>query len=204
MEQDSPQISGSDEQVTTVSTNNFRNVLENFDEDGHIKDQRTRFDITCSICYEKNLALLNPVFDKRSRKTHESYAVLPMCGHAFGYTCLLRWLKLNFSPSCPICRKQVFRNNIKNNGALSIFGDSGVDEQHEEIVDIRQSLVEDDLPARQSDRPRYPHFFLLDGLHEMERRRTDQVELAVARAQARVVSWSGVTRTDPNPAGQLD
>ncbi|KAI0837533.1 hypothetical protein F5Y06DRAFT_297390 [Hypoxylon sp. FL0890] len=148
MERDSLQTSDSDQQVTTVTTNNFPKVLEHFDKKGHLINPKTRFDIQCSICYEKNLALVNPTFDKRSRDTHESYAVLPLCGHAFGYTCLLSWLMQDriYNSRCPVCRKQVTRV-VGKPVIFSIFGDSGADEQHQEVLDIKKSLKIDKVPA---------------------------------------------------------
>ncbi|KAI2472514.1 hypothetical protein F4781DRAFT_382902 [Annulohypoxylon bovei var. microspora] len=117
MAQTSQQTPTFNEQAITVDTINF---------------------LQCSICCDKNLALLNPRFDKRSRTTHESYAVLPNCGHAFGYVCLHNWVVSNENPTCPVCRKDVFAGHQRR--VLDVFGDSGVAEQHLEIQDIRKSL----------------------------------------------------------------
>ncbi|KAI1205394.1 uncharacterized protein F4807DRAFT_471073 [Annulohypoxylon truncatum] len=124
--------------IDTVDTSNFIEVLRYFDEDGNIANPNTRFDIQCGICREKNLALLNPAFDKRSRETHETYAVLPNCGHAFGYVCLSSWIFSNSVPTCPTCRKRIFNRDQPR--VLSMFGDSGIEEQHLEVLDIKGIL----------------------------------------------------------------
>lgn len=100
-----------DAQVGPVDTNNFNQVLEHFDGEGHIIWPNMRFNIACDICHEKNLALTNPSLDPRSRETHESYAALPVCGHAFGYTCLLQHMLKDLhlsNPPCPACSTRIF------------------------------------------------------------------------------------------------
>ncbi|KAI1408984.1 hypothetical protein F5Y13DRAFT_203971 [Hypoxylon sp. FL1857] len=155
MEHQSPHTPGpADEQVTTVTTSNFLQVLEHFDQEGHIINENTRFDIQCNVCYGKNLAVINPIFDKKSRDTHESYAVLPMCGHAFGYTCLFNWLKRDFNldnPTCPICRQPVYPSTEPI--IFNIFGGAGVEEQHLEIVDVRKSLFYNDILEERGAQP---------------------------------------------------
>ncbi|KAI1378702.1 hypothetical protein F4677DRAFT_411717 [Hypoxylon crocopeplum] len=149
MDQESPpQISSNSDQqvaVTTVESNNFRHVLEYFNEQGHLTNpDTTRLSIPCGICGEKDLALLNGKFNKRSRETHESFAVLPICGHAFGYNCLFEWLLKDINkrnPICPFCRAQAFPS-VREPLNLPIFGDAGIDEQHEQVVEIRESLYD--------------------------------------------------------------
>ncbi|KAI1504401.1 hypothetical protein F5X99DRAFT_372191 [Biscogniauxia marginata] len=75
----------------TVETNNFRQVLSHFNEEGHIISPNVaRFAVACQICC-KDLALINDHFDVHSRDSHEPYTVFPRCGHAFGYKCLYDW-----------------------------------------------------------------------------------------------------------------
>ncbi|KAI6088162.1 hypothetical protein F4821DRAFT_258332 [Hypoxylon rubiginosum] len=129
---------------TTLTSNHFKHILEAFDEEGHLINPETRFHITCPICDEKDLAILNSGFYKRSRTTHESYAVLPRCQHAFGHTCLSNWIMRNINtngqpPLCPSCRTPIFPS-WKQATALEIYGDGNIEEQHMDIVNIRNSI----------------------------------------------------------------
>ncbi|KAI2604679.1 hypothetical protein GGR54DRAFT_652971 [Hypoxylon sp. NC1633] len=123
----------------TIETNNIHQVLEQFDEDGHIINQDTSFQIRCEICKERNLAILNSKVDKRSVDTHEYYAVLPGCGHIFGYTCVYTWILRAGEPTCPYCRTTVFPHSPAAT-MLDIFGGAGAEEQHKEILRIRDIL----------------------------------------------------------------
>ncbi|KAI0480306.1 hypothetical protein GGR56DRAFT_671433 [Xylariaceae sp. FL0804] len=101
-----------------VTTNNFHQILTLFDRStGRLLDARTTFEVPCAICHVKNLALLSPSQlgassnnnTVRTRTTHEMYAVVAPCGHAFGYACLRRWFltqatQENFVLTCPSCR----------------------------------------------------------------------------------------------------
>ncbi|RYP62067.1 hypothetical protein DL770_009642 [Monosporascus sp. CRB-9-2] len=107
------QETSGDSRHEIVETNNFRRVLEFFDEEGNLKDSNTRIEIRCCICLENNLSVMNPSTDARSSEQHEHYTVLPRCGHGFGYRCITKW----FSTSgfrrgghmrCPTCREPVF------------------------------------------------------------------------------------------------
>ncbi|KAI2601956.1 hypothetical protein GGR54DRAFT_560071 [Hypoxylon sp. NC1633] len=121
----------------TIETNNFHQVLEHFDQDGHIINLDTRFDIQCQVCLTRNLSVLNSKFDKRSRDTHETYCVFPRCGHAFGYTCIYKWITRFLRPQCPVCRMDIF-SPPTDRGLLDLFGDGGIEEQHKEILSIRE------------------------------------------------------------------
>ncbi|KAL7620336.1 hypothetical protein AAE478_009330 [Parahypoxylon ruwenzoriense] len=142
MEGNDRQAHNSDQQVV-VETNNFIQVLDCFDEDGNLLDQNTRFKIQCGICTTKNIALVNHRFDRRSRETHESYTVLPRCGHAFGYTCLYEWIKTDMNlamPTCPMCRADVF-DSAASPEIFELYGDANSEEQNQEIIDIRYSFL---------------------------------------------------------------
>ncbi|CAJ2513283.1 Uu.00g014020.m01.CDS01 [Anthostomella pinea] len=129
--------------VVTVETNNFNAILEHFDEDGHLLNPPpVHLSIECQICYDKNLALVNPRFDTNSRDTHEVYAVLPRCGHAFGYSCLFHWFNMNRNgrnPGCPSCRAPVFCA-ANHATMLTIYGAANPQDQAREIVDIGNTL----------------------------------------------------------------
>ncbi|KAI0810184.1 hypothetical protein GGR55DRAFT_678779 [Xylaria sp. FL0064] len=93
----------------TVDTNNFHRVIPLFDEAGDLVDPKTNFDIMCDICQDKKLALTNKQLDENFDDSHEKYALLPRCGHAFGSDCLFEWVHYNNSlhgidPTCPSCR----------------------------------------------------------------------------------------------------
>lgn len=121
-----------------VDTENFHQVLEHFDDEGHLKDKdNTRIAINCAICKEHDLAILNHDKQERSRSRHESYAVLK-CGHAFGYVCLHNWLLQN--KTCPSCRTNPFCSPREHFLMSDLYGDAGAKEQHEEIQDIRKFL----------------------------------------------------------------
>ncbi|KAI0178836.1 hypothetical protein GGR52DRAFT_588661 [Hypoxylon sp. FL1284] len=128
----------SDNQIVTVETNNFNQVLKEFDDDGHIINPNTRFRISCAICNQRDLAIVNDKLDKLSYEAHEPYTVLPRCKHAFGYACLLSWIVGNGRNtrriSCPICRALVFDGD---QSVPNKYGAEGVEEQHGEIVNIR-------------------------------------------------------------------
>ncbi|KAI1081936.1 hypothetical protein F5B20DRAFT_578712 [Whalleya microplaca] len=144
MAQQSQQTSETHQQVT-VETNNFHRVLEYFDDNGNIiNPTKTRFELSCQICGDKSLALVNDHLDRRSRETHECYTVLPLCGHGFGYRCLYSWLITNLygDPTCPTCRLPVFLPGAIKSSMLEIFGDGGIQEQNEEIVEIRKIVLE--------------------------------------------------------------
>ncbi|KAI1493179.1 hypothetical protein F5X96DRAFT_623281, partial [Biscogniauxia mediterranea] len=127
-----------------VETNNFHQVLTHFNREGHIVNPDTiRLAVSCQICCCKDLAILNDRFDQHSRQKHEAYAVLPRCGHAFGYKCLYEWLtseaKVN-NPQCPSCRASVSCEHNHQLPILEIFGASGASGQHEDVLEIREAL----------------------------------------------------------------
>ncbi|KAI0103555.1 hypothetical protein F4814DRAFT_452904 [Daldinia grandis] len=171
MEQ-TPEQTPSIEQGTIVDTQYFYEVLGHFGEDGHLISSTTRFQIKCYICHNVHLSLVNPLFDKKSRATHEPFAVLPRCGHAFGYECISQWLMKDINlenPKCPTCRKGIFRSRIRPE-VLHIFGTCEPEEQHLEIVAIRESLRRNDTPplepSTEVEPPRNPGWVIL-GNHEM-------------------------------------
>ncbi|KAI0149925.1 hypothetical protein F4776DRAFT_603854 [Hypoxylon sp. NC0597] len=195
MEHDTPQTWESDPDVVTVSTNSFFQVLEHFDDHGMLINPKTRFDIQCIICLQKNLAIVNPDFDKRSRRTHECYTVLPRCGHAFGYTCIYNWLKKDmnmFNPKCPICRRIVFHKG-RQPEIFSVFGDSGANEQFLEILDIRKAIEVAQLETVW-DGPDVP---------TTDAERLQQFELQTLREVILQTAWENIAGTSTNPAEQL-
>ncbi|KAK6949443.1 hypothetical protein Daesc_009523 [Daldinia eschscholtzii] len=130
------------DEITTVETHYFPEVLEHFDDHGHLIDPNTKFNIGCYICHVANLGLVNHASEQRSSLTHEPFAVLPRCGHAFGYQCIMGWLLLDINkknPKCPACRKEVYSNKNSPEVFL-IVGVSPPEEQHMEINAIRKSL----------------------------------------------------------------
>ncbi|KAI1650020.1 uncharacterized protein F4817DRAFT_313327 [Daldinia loculata] len=140
----------------TVDTQYFHEVLTHFNEDGYLTNKNTRFNIKCYICQVAHLSLVNYDFDKKSRTTHEPFAVLPRCGHAFGYECISQWLMKDINvenPKCPTCRADVFRSRMQPE-VLHIFGTCEPEEQHLEIVAIRESLRRNDTPPTQPSEPR--------------------------------------------------
>ncbi|OTA82933.1 hypothetical protein M434DRAFT_16857 [Hypoxylon sp. CO27-5] len=195
MEHNTPRSWESDPEVVTVSTNNFFKVLEYFDDQGTLIYPKTRFDIQCNICLQKNLAIVNPDFDKRSRLTHECYAVLPRCGHAFGYKCIYDWLKQGmgiFNPKCPICRRIVFHRGQQPE-IFKVFGDSGADELFLEILDMRKEIEVAQLQA------------IWDGADVPTTReeRIQQYELQTVREVILQTAWQHLAGTSRNPAEQL-
>lgn len=141
--------------IKIVETANFSEVVKHFDENGKIIDENTRFKIECSICRDKILALTNPKFDQRSESTHETYAVLHQCGHAFGYRCLRGWMNSQHTPTCPICRQRIFVEAEEGasyvDWILMVFGFVDIEEQLRDILAIREILNTgrphaDDLP----------------------------------------------------------
>ncbi|KAI1656917.1 hypothetical protein F4813DRAFT_390258 [Daldinia decipiens] len=147
MEQTPEQTPGS-EQAITVDTQYFHEVLKHFNEDGYLINKNTRLNIKCHICQVAHLSLVNHDLDKRSRTTHEPFAVLPKCGHAFGYKCISQWLMKDINvknSQCPTCRMDVFRSRMQPE-VLPIFGTCEPEEQHLEIVAIRESLRRNDTP----------------------------------------------------------
>ncbi|KAI0975471.1 hypothetical protein F4678DRAFT_485113 [Xylaria arbuscula] len=94
-----------------VDTNNFHRVILHFDKVGDLADQNSRFAIPCTICDSKDLAIANVHLDEVSEDSHERYAVLPRCGHAFGSECVLQWININRErgtrPTCPTCRSLI-------------------------------------------------------------------------------------------------
>ncbi|KAI1399206.1 hypothetical protein F4819DRAFT_428299 [Hypoxylon fuscum] len=143
------QTPNSNQQVTTVETNNFNRVLEHFDEGGQIiSPDSTRFDIDCPICLERKLFLLNTNFDQGSPETHESYTVLPKCGHAFGYHCLSSWLGSD-NDTCPTCRTKVSFTFLSQRERELLFeppfvpplyGDMSDNTQQHDVIIIRGDL----------------------------------------------------------------
>ncbi|KAI1804680.1 hypothetical protein F4811DRAFT_570783 [Daldinia bambusicola] len=140
---DPPEIPAQEsDQTTTVETNYFPQVLTHFDEHGHLINPATRFSIHCDICHSANLSFVNHAVDKKTAATHEPFAVLPRCGHAFGYECLLGWVWRSINktnPVCPSCRKEVFRST-DDPDVFRIFGVCNPDEQPLEVAGIRESL----------------------------------------------------------------
>ena len=103
--------------LQVIESNNFRQVVDLFDADGNLLNPNTRLTIKCSICCERDLAVVNTaVGDVYSREHHEAYTVL-RCGHGFGQTCITQWLwssTLRGHARCPTCRQDAFcpRNHI--------------------------------------------------------------------------------------------
>ncbi|KAI5918688.1 hypothetical protein F4810DRAFT_691191 [Camillea tinctor] len=135
--------------LVTVKTNNFHQVLEHFDEQGHIKNPDiTIFAIPCQIC-SQDLAVVNPKFDTCAHKNttcsirkHESYVVLPKCGHAFGSWCLLEYFttQSNITAGCPSpsCGERIV-GDFEPKEMFIRFRPNDLP-QHDEIMDIRKKL----------------------------------------------------------------
>ncbi|KAI3324783.1 hypothetical protein HD806DRAFT_534245 [Xylariaceae sp. AK1471] len=131
------------EPIVVVETSNFHEVLRHFTMRGNFKDEkRTRLSILCMICLAKNLAIINPGFDKSVNcSTHEFYTVL-RCGHAFGFTCLNKWFVSQSLENlkCPICRAAV---NCKREHLVPLKIRGGTEDmelQRREIKKIRAML----------------------------------------------------------------
>ncbi|OTA99409.1 hypothetical protein M426DRAFT_16487 [Hypoxylon sp. CI-4A] len=190
------------ESVPVIDSNNFRQVLQYFDRNGECINSNIRFRIPCAICNTKDISLVNSKFDKISRETHEPYAVLPRCGHAFGYTCLYTWLSNSINlemPKCPSCRQDAFYETNEPL-TLDIYGVASDEEQSAEIYDIRQSLetpvVEEDPSGR----------FLADGMNpisEAEASLRHIESLYPADEPGTAASKSQVFDTDEEPSSCL-
>jgi hypothetical protein len=79
-----------DESIVEVDTSHFPYILQHFNHDGKLINEKTRLSIPCNICQVRNLCLINPHFDKQDSIAYESYVVLRRCGHAFGLECISR------------------------------------------------------------------------------------------------------------------
>ncbi len=68
--------------------------LDNFIFNDHILIWSSRFETneTCSIC-----------LDNSNHNVVSTY-----CNHKFHYTCISRWINLQNSNSCPMCRKLIY------------------------------------------------------------------------------------------------
>ncbi|KAJ8128194.1 hypothetical protein O1611_g5443 [Lasiodiplodia mahajangana] len=130
-----------DEPIVTVETNNFREVLEHFDFNGNvIAENTTIFAIPCVICQANNLSLVNPVLNGPTDVPTEHFAVLPNCGHAFGYKCIMHWFLVD-EPKCPTCRTPAYcdRGHIE---PLEIFGETRyLEAQRRQILMIKVSIL---------------------------------------------------------------
>ncbi|KAJ2986331.1 hypothetical protein NUW58_g5075 [Xylaria curta] len=90
-----PDYSPAAEPIVKVETNNFRQVLQHFNNDGGLINARTtRFSIPCAICQTRNLAI-NVQHEQLHDTSYEHYTVLMRCGHAFGYACLASWRSID-------------------------------------------------------------------------------------------------------------
>ncbi|KAF2969647.1 hypothetical protein GQX73_g3908 [Xylaria multiplex] len=117
-----PSIQGSSSRET-ITTNNIHQVLEYFDNDGNL------------------ISPFNPRFHGPN-EVREHYAVLPRCGHAFGYQCLLHVLvtAFPFPPSCPRCSKPVFPNQGPAIPLTIYDVTADLDSQRKQIRSIRGNL----------------------------------------------------------------
>ncbi|KAI1827150.1 hypothetical protein F4861DRAFT_536336 [Xylaria intraflava] len=108
--------------TVTVQTNNFRQVLKHFDNDGNLKDG-VQLSIECAICKVNNLSVVSTSVDKSlDEDTHEAYTVLRQCGHAFGYECAASWFNAPSRPTqCPYCRT-AFSSGREKNLPLMLYG----------------------------------------------------------------------------------
>ncbi|KAI0870425.1 hypothetical protein GGS24DRAFT_475350, partial [Hypoxylon argillaceum] len=129
-----------------VETNNLHQVIQHFDDSGELIDNKTRIKIECQICMCKDLALTNRELDPLDKESHESYAVLPRCGHAFGHSCLQRWIKTqraqrNYDPKCPSCRTPLLCEKMHALTLTEIgFMGRGSKTQAEDVVGVRNTL----------------------------------------------------------------
>ncbi|KAI8951912.1 hypothetical protein F4801DRAFT_578013 [Xylaria longipes] len=138
-----PASSPTAESIITVQTANFHRVLDHFNSDGNlIDDKRTRLSIPCSICLLNDLSLINPHLEESADITHEHYTVLMRCGHAFGYKCLTKWFivqRLN-ELRCPLCRAPAFCEQ-RHITPLEVYGGTtDMEVQCQQIKEIRRNL----------------------------------------------------------------
>ncbi|KAI1427662.1 hypothetical protein F5Y12DRAFT_736344 [Xylaria sp. FL1777] len=139
-----------------VETNNLHQVLQHFNSSGELNNKRTtRLSVECQICVCKNLALTNPQFDQQSDDSHEVYIVLSHCGHAFGFSCLLRWIRIqeHIEPKCPSCRTPMYCD--KEHLPYGVFGSTNSDakKQRLDITRIRALLQEGEHLQRGNAQP---------------------------------------------------
>ncbi|KAI0454866.1 hypothetical protein F5B21DRAFT_524244 [Xylaria acuta] len=131
------------EPTVTVQTNNFYRVLDHFNNDGNlIDDKRTHLSILCAICQMNNLSLINRHFEESGDTTYEHYAVLMRCGHAFGYKCVTNWFLVHRRDElrCPLCRTPVYCQQ-RHIIPLEVYGGTtDMDVQCQQIKEIRQLL----------------------------------------------------------------
>ncbi|KAI0455276.1 hypothetical protein F5B21DRAFT_523982 [Xylaria acuta] len=114
-----------------VDTNNFYKVLSYFNNAGELLESNARLQIDCQICMVKRLAIANIEIDIPNTDSHETYTVLPMCGHAFGTQCLQQWIRTNNDgyliirpASCPTCRAPISCEK-GHASPISEFGSTG-------------------------------------------------------------------------------
>ncbi|KAI1131774.1 hypothetical protein F5Y10DRAFT_285701 [Nemania abortiva] len=135
-----------------VETNNFHQVIQHFNDAGELTNMNTRFSIDCQICMCKNLALTNTLVDVPTNELHEKYAVLPRCGHAFGFQCLGQWIKTqktqhNFNLKCPSCRSPIACEK-RHSAPLKLYGPTRgstsdcMEKQRKDIAAIRATLLD--------------------------------------------------------------
>ncbi|KAI0470761.1 hypothetical protein GGR56DRAFT_657447 [Xylariaceae sp. FL0804] len=141
------------EPLNVVETSNFREVLKQFDGEGNIINrQTTRFHIDCEICQQFQLLILDethvgqPVAD-----THETYAVLPRCGHAFGYDCIKKWISISSESgprgsTCPACRTPIGCRRCGDDHLPPYAYGNGWTRQEDDIA-VRIWWQEDDIEA---------------------------------------------------------
>ncbi|KAI1283594.1 hypothetical protein F5Y07DRAFT_156795 [Xylaria sp. FL0933] len=134
-----------------VETNNFYEVLQHFNDACELVDKTTQFTIECQICQCRNLAVTNPESETPAEDTHENYAVLPSCGHAFGSHCLQKWIEYQkaqtqANPTCPSCRARIGCER-RHQLQVMVFGPKADKATHtsEDIAKIRATLGPCDL-----------------------------------------------------------
>ena len=60
--------------------------------------------VECAICYDSNSICCD--------STHKSIKLT--CGHAFGKSCMRKWMESSNQKKCPVCTNQLTDNKIKN------------------------------------------------------------------------------------------
>ncbi|KAJ3580293.1 hypothetical protein NPX13_g275 [Xylaria arbuscula] len=122
-----------------IDSQNFKKVVAQFNYAGELVNKQARIQIDCVICREKLLGITNPSLSQLNDNEHERYAVLPLCGHAFGYDCLRNWLNTG-SRECPLCRTPTECGKYHKLD-LTICGIKGdATSQASDIRKIRQAL----------------------------------------------------------------
>ncbi|KAI1739235.1 hypothetical protein F4680DRAFT_449338 [Xylaria scruposa] len=191
------------ETIVTVETNDFRRVLDHFDGDGNLIDEaRTLLSIPCPICYENDLSLINPHCEGPPDTTHEPYAVLMRCGHAFGYKCISHWFlvrRLNVL-RCPLCRESVYCER-QHTAPLEMYGGTtDMDLQRQQIKKIRELLTNPICEGCSPNKSDHAHPDPLPIVRQVALvNRSENNRRAATMHQAIIQTYRFMVRSNPTP-----